>query len=32
MNNWLGMLIGILKFILFIMIGFSRVVTITRMF
>ena len=32
MNNWLGMLIWILKFILFIMIGFSRAVTIARMF
>ena len=35
MNNWLnllGMLIGILEFILFIMSGFSREVTFTRMF
>ena len=32
MNNLLGILIGILKFIRFIMIVFSREVTITRMF
>ena len=32
MNNLLGILIGILKFIRFIMSGFSREVTFTRMF
>ena len=32
MNNLLGMSIGILEFIRFIMIGFSREVNITRMF
>ena len=32
MNNWIGMSIGILEFIRFIMIGFSREVTIARMF
>ena len=32
MNNWLGMSIGMLEFIRFIMSGFSREVTITRMF
>ena len=32
MNNWLGMPIGILEFIRFIMSGFSREVTFTRMF
>ena len=32
MNILLGMLIGILEFIRFIMIGFLREVTITRMF
>ena len=32
MNNWIGMSIGIFEFIRFIAIGFSREVTITRMF
>ena len=32
MNNWLSMSIGMLEFIRFIMMGFSREVTITRMF
>ena len=32
MNNWLGMSIGIFEFIRFITMGFSREVTITRMF
>ena len=32
MNNWIGMSIGILEFIRFIMSGFSREVTFTRMF
>ena len=32
MNNWFGMSIGMLEFIRFIMMGFSREVTITRMF
>ena len=32
MNNLLGMSIGILELIRFIMIGFSREVTINRMF
>ena len=31
-SNWLGMSIGILEFIRFIMIGFSREVTNTRLF
>lgn len=31
-SNWLGMSIGILEFIRFIMSGFSREVTFTRMF
>lgn len=30
--NWLGVLIGILEFIRFIISGFSREVTFTRMF
>ena len=32
MNNWIGMSIGIFEFIRFITIGFSREVTIARMF
>ena len=32
MNNLLGMSIGILEFIRFIMNGFSREVTVTRLF
>lgn len=31
-SNWFGMSIGILEFIRFIMSGFSREVTFTRMF